>query len=182
MKPFGSMPADRELAAFACGFGGLLVGALFPEMVSVGMGRTSAVGVTQRPWWFVALLAAVALAASVQVTGWVLRGALIAFAFARVISISVVASVLSVGALAITAVNSVFAFALLIAAWRQGGPARKGRRGCSVCVSSGNYVLVERFGGKFVWLKRGSPPNRRCSRRAAWRPEMIRHKLGAARG
>src|SRR4051794_31791577 len=107
MKPFGSMPADRELAAFACGFGGLLLGALIPDMVSLAMGRMIAVAVTPRPWWFVALLAAAALAASVQVTGWVLRGALIAFALCRSISIGAVASALSIGAVAITAVNGV---------------------------------------------------------------------------
>ena len=125
MKSFGSMPADREIASFACGFGGLLLGVLIPDMVSLAMGRTIAVGVTQRPWWFVALLAAGALVVSVQVTSWVLRGALIAFALGRVVSISAVASALSIDAVAITAVNGVFACAVLFAAWPQVGRLTK---------------------------------------------------------
>ena len=114
---FGSMPADREIAAFGCGFGALILGLLTPDLVSIAMGRTVAVASSQRPWWFVALLAATALALAIQVTGRVLRIALIAFAVARVMSISAVSSALAISALAVTMVNGLFACALLVAAW-----------------------------------------------------------------
>ena len=61
-KPFGSMPANRELAAFGCGLGGLILGVLAPELVSLAMGRTVAVGMSPLPWWFSAFFAAGAFA------------------------------------------------------------------------------------------------------------------------
>jgi hypothetical protein len=119
------MPADPELAAFACGFGGLMLGVLIPDVASLMMGRTVAVGVSQRPWWLVGLLAATALVFAIQVTGWMLRVALIAFSVGRVLSIRGVANALSIGAVTITAVNGLFAGALIVAAWPKAGRLAK---------------------------------------------------------
>jgi hypothetical protein len=73
----------------------------------------------------VGVLAAAALAIAIQVTGWVLRVALIAFAVGRVLSISAVASAIALGSPAMTAVNGLFACALIVAAWPKVGRLTK---------------------------------------------------------
>ena len=123
-KPFGSMPADRELVAFGSGVGGLMLGVVTPDLVSLALGRTVAVGFSQLPW-LSALFAAIALGIAIQVTGWALRVALVAFAMGRLVSIVSVAEALSVGPVTITAINGLFACGLIVAAWPRAGRLAK---------------------------------------------------------
>ena len=119
------MPADRELAAFGCGFGGLILGLVTPDLMSLAMGRTVAAGVSQVPWWFSAVFATTALAIAIQVTGWALRAALIAFAVGRLVSIKSVAKAFSIGPITMTAFNWLFACGLIIATWPRTGRLAK---------------------------------------------------------
>src|SRR5438105_548607 len=91
-EPFGTMPADRTLAAFGCGFGAVILGASVPRVLSLATGRTVPVSVWLTPWWFSALFVVIAVAVAARVTGWMLRMALVAFALNRLISIPSVAS------------------------------------------------------------------------------------------
>jgi hypothetical protein len=119
------MPADRELAAFGSGVGGLMLGVVTPDLVSFYLGRTVAVGFSQLPWWLSALFAAIALGIAIQVTGWALRVALVAFAMGRLASIVSVAEALSVGPVTITVINGLFACGLIVAAWPRAGRLAK---------------------------------------------------------
>jgi hypothetical protein len=124
-KPFGSMPADQEMVAIGCGLGGLMRGLITPDVMFLAMGRTVSVDFSPMPWWFAAFFAAAALSIVLQITGKALRVALTAFAVGRLMSIGFVGKALSINAIAVSAVNGVFACGLIIATWPRAGRLTK---------------------------------------------------------
>jgi hypothetical protein len=120
-KPFGTMPADANLAAFGSAFGGWLLGTVAPNLMTGLLGGRVTGGHSHLPWWLSAALTAFALALTIQVRTWPLRAALLAFAAAQALSIGAVARALVVGPTGMAVMHGVFASTLLFAAWPHTG-------------------------------------------------------------
>ena len=120
-KPFRTMPADADLAAFGSAFGGWLLGTVAPNLMTGVLGGRVTGGHSHLPWWLSAALTAFALALTIEVRTWPLRAALLAFAAAQALSIGAVARALVVGPTGMAVMHGVFASTLLFAAWPHTG-------------------------------------------------------------
>ncbi len=96
-----------------------MLGAVIPDLLFLGAHPTVALGSSLRPGWFLAVLAATALVVAIQVTSWVLRLTLVAFAVARLISIPSVAGVSPMASIIVTVMNGLFACGLIVTTWRR---------------------------------------------------------------
>lgn len=133
-KPFGSMPADEELAAFGSAVGGLFLGFVTSDLLStVVRGRVPAGG-SGGPAWLHLLFAAAAIVSLSQVASWALRLALLAVALGQVISIAWLSLSPWVG----TGLHALVACGLLAAAWPRAG---RRARAVTVLVFIGFVVL-----------------------------------------
>lgn len=144
-EPFGTMPADRSLAAYGCGFGAVILGATAPRILSLLNVGAAPVAVFLTPWWLSVAFAATALAIAVRVTGLTLRITLVVFALNRIFSMPALASVLSLGPVALTALNGLFGCLLVGTAWPHA--SRRARFGA--------VVLFVLFAALAMWIGRG---------------------------
>jgi hypothetical protein len=121
-NPFGTMPADRELAAFGSGFAGLLLGVLALDLLSPLLGGTAQSGLPpHRAWLLPTIFAATALVFAAKVTGLALRIALLAFATAQLVSIAAVASAIGIGPRTLLGIHLLVAGGVLSASWSYTG-------------------------------------------------------------
>ncbi len=116
-NPFGSMPADEELAAFGSAVGGLFLGFVTSDVLSAVVQGRMAAGGSGGPAWLHVLFAAAALVFLGQVASWALRLALLAFALGQVISVAWPSLSPWVG----TGLDALVACGLLAAAWPHAG-------------------------------------------------------------